>query len=101
MTHKFASSVVPRLYDNIPNKDALDLGMIFILIGNVIRLLLWFAGVAAIVVVIIAGIMYTTSSGDPARLAKAKAAITNTVIGLILAGSAYSIITLIVGRIVG
>lgn len=100
MKFLISSKAFPNLWDGV-NKDSLDLNNIFLIAGNVVRLLLWFAGVAAIAVIIIAGIMYATSTGDPAKLQKAKGAIVNTVIGLILVASAYSVITLIVGRVVG
>jgi len=94
-----ASEGFPGIWDNISDRNALDLNIIFQIAANVIRILLWISGVAAVAIFIVAGIMYMTSSGDPARTARAKSTITNAVIGLILVLSAYSIITLISGKI--
>ncbi len=94
-----ASDAFPGIWDHISDRNALDINIIFQLAANLIRILLWISGVAAVAIFIIAGIMYMTSSGDPARTAKAKSTITNAVIGLVLVMSAYSIITLISGKV--
>ena len=48
-------------------------------------------GIISAVVIIIAGIMYMTSAGDPGKVATAKKAILYAIIGLIVALSAFAI----------
>lgn len=56
------------------------------------------AGVAAVIVIIIAGILYSTSNGDSAKVQKAKNAILYAVVGLVFVLSAFIITAFIVGR---
>jgi Type IV secretion system pilin len=59
-------------------------GPIFGLINFAINWLIGLLGAAAALAIIIAGIQYTTSQGNPEALKKAKSRITNAVTGLIL-----------------
>lgn len=56
------------------------------------------AGIAAIIVIIIAGIMYTTSSGDPGKTKTAREAIIYAVTGLVIVGMAFFITGFVAGR---
>lgn len=93
------AAVFPTLFDGIKNKDALSFTDLFIVAANVVRILMYVAGVAAVIMMIVAGIMYITSAGNPESLARAKRTITNAVIGLVLVSLAYSIVTFLVGRL--
>lgn len=64
-----------------------------------INLALWVAGIIAVIVVIIAGINYSLSSGDPAKTASAKNAILYSVIGLVIIASAIAITGYIIGKV--
>ena len=64
-----------------------------------VNLALWVAGIIAVIVVIIAGINYSLSSGDPAKTASAKNAILYSVIGLVIAASAIAITKYIIGKV--
>ena len=64
-----------------------------------INLALWVAGIIAVIVVIIAGINYSLSSGDPSKTASAKNAILYSVIGLVIAASAIAITKYIIGKV--
>lgn len=64
-----------------------------------VNLVLWVAGVVAVIVVIIAGINYSLSSGDPAKTASAKNAILYSVIGLVIIASAIAITGYIIGKV--
>ncbi|QWQ31443.1 hypothetical protein KOY49_00110 [Candidatus Minimicrobia vallesae] len=59
----------------------------------------WVAGVVAVIVVIIAGINYSLSSGDPSKTASAKNAILYSVIGLVIIASAIAITGYIIGKV--
>jgi hypothetical protein cdivTM_30108 len=68
-------------------------------IMSIINLALWAAGVIAVIIVIIAGINYSLSSGDPTKTANAKNAILYAVIGLVIISSAIAITSYIIGRV--
>ena len=56
------------------------------------------SGIVAVVVIIIAGYMYTISGGNPAEVEKSKHSILYAVIGLIVIGSAFVITNFVIGR---
>ena len=63
-----------------------------------ITLLIWAVGVAAVVVIILGGLMYTTSAGDPGKAKKAKDTILYGIIGLVIAALAYTIVYFVAGQ---
>ena len=54
-------------------------------------------GLVAVVILIIAGVQYITSEGEPEKTKKAQATITYTVIGLFIATAAAAIISFVTG----
>ena len=56
-------------------------------------------GIIAAVVIIIAGVQYMISAGDPGKVATAKKAILYAIIGLIVSLSAYAITNFILGAL--
>ncbi len=54
------------------------------------------AGGIALIVLILAGLRYVTSQGDPASTAKAKNAIIYAAIGIVVCMMAFSIVTFVV-----
>lgn len=56
-------------------------------------------GVASVIVIIISGIQYAFSSGDPARLNRAKDTLIYALIGVVIAMSAQAIIVFVLRRI--
>ncbi len=69
-----------------------DLG---VAIGKVMKAVFQLMGMIAVVVVIVGGIQYAVSSGDPKRTARAKETILYAVIGIVISLSAYAIVTFI------
>ena len=63
--------------------------------NGIINAMLAMVGVAAVIVIIIGGIMITTSAGDPGKVKKGKTAILYAVIGLILAVAAMAIVNFV------
>lgn len=61
-------------------------------IRTVINVLLFVVGVIAVVMIIIGGIMYSTSAGDATAVTKAKNTIISAVIGLVVAFLAFAIV---------
>ena len=76
----------------VPKNNGVD-------IMKFVYLALWVACIIAVIVVIIAGINYSLSSGDPSKTASAKNAILYSVIGLVIAASAIAITKYIIGKV--
>jgi type IV secretory pathway VirB2 component (pilin) len=55
------------------------------LVGNVLGFVLSIVGVIAVLMIVVAGIMYMSAAGDMGRIALAKRALTGGVIGLVVA----------------
>lgn len=56
------------------------------------------AGIVAVLVIVVAGIYYTTSSGDTSQIQRAKNAILYAVIGLIIIIMAFTITQFVIGQ---
>jgi beta-lactamase regulating signal transducer with metallopeptidase domain len=69
-------------------------------ITNIVNVLLYIIGAVGVVMVVIGGIMYTTSAGDAAAVTKAKNTILYAVIGLVVAFLAYAIVNWVIGSLV-
>lgn len=65
---------------------------------NILNTVYLWAGIVAVLVIVVAGFYYTTSSGDSAGLTRAKQAIIGSVVGLIVIISAFAITQLVLGR---
>ena len=68
------------------------------LMQNVINLLLLVLGMIAVIAIIIGGIRYTTSNGDPGQIKSAKDTILYAVIGLVVAIMAYAIVGFVLAQ---
>ncbi len=64
-------------------------------IKTAINLLLYVIGILAVVMLIVGGFKYTTSSGDPGKVDEAKKTILYAVIGLIVAILAFAIVNFV------
>ncbi len=62
------------------------------LVSTIIDTLLFVVGVLAVIMIIVGGIMYATSTGDSGRVSKAKNTITYAIVGLVVAMAAYAIV---------
>ena len=65
---------------------------------NAIRIVTALAGALAVAVVVLGGIYYVMSAGNPAQIKRAKDTLTNAIIGLLIASLAYTIVSFIAGR---
>ena len=72
---------------------------LFDIIKNVINVMLYAAGIIAVIMIIIGGINYAISSGDNAKVTSAKNAVLYAVIGLIIAALAYAIVNFVIANI--
>jgi cytochrome bd-type quinol oxidase subunit 2 len=62
------------------------------------RLFVW-SGIIAVIMIVVGGIQYTTSNGNPAQAQKAKQTITYAAIGLAITVFAVAIVNLVVGAL--
>lgn len=58
-------------------------------------------GIAAVVVIIVGGIGYMTSTGDAGKVKKAKDTILYGVIGLVICVLAFAIVNFVIGNLLG
>jgi hypothetical protein len=65
-------------------------------VGEIVNTLLFIVAAVSVVVIIIAGITYTTSSGDAALVKRAKDSLLYAVVGLIVAIMAYAIVNYVI-----
>ena len=68
-------------------------------VKNIINVALGVIGLIAVVMIILGGVQYTTSSGDAAKVKKAKDTIMYGVIGLVVALLAFAIVNFVLGNI--
>lgn len=99
MNHLVAG-LLPDLYNKI-GKDSdgnvkFDgLGDVLQLLANLIQVILTGAGIASVIFIIVGGIMYIASLGDPSRTTKAKETIYYSIVGLVISLAAYGIVRFI------
>ena len=67
------------------------------LILTIVNTLLFVVGIASVIVIIIGGVMYTTSAGDASSVSKAKNTILYAIIGVVVAFLAFAIVNWVVG----
>lgn len=65
---------------------------------NGLNLAYFLAGIVAVVVIIVAGIMYATSAGDAGNVTKAKNLILYSIVGLVVIFAAFAITNFVIGR---
>lgn len=75
--------------EKIPGFDTTSSTNFYDYINNIYKFGIWAIGICALLMIMIGGYMYITSAGNNASMEKAKGVITDAVIGLILALSAY------------
>ena len=66
-----------------------------VLLVQIIRVFLLFAGAIAVVFLVVGGFQYVASRGNEEAAEKAKKTITNAIIGLIIIVMAYAIVTIV------
>ena len=68
-------------------------------VASILNLVYAIAGIVAVIVIIIAGIQYSLSTGNSQKVSKAKDAIIYSMVGLVVVASAFAITNFILGRI--
>ena len=72
---------------------------LFKTISQIVNVILGVIGLVAVVVVILGGIQFVTSTGDPAKTKKAKDTILYGIIGLVVALLAFAIVNFVLGNV--
>lgn len=76
--------------ERITNPDAV--------VADILGLVYLIAGVVCVIVIVVAGYMYTTSGGDASGVKRGKNAILGAVIGLVVILMAFTITQFVLGR---
>ena len=70
-------------------------------VNIIINVIIGVIGFVAVVVIILGGVQYTTSAGDPGKVKKAKDTILYGIVGLVIALLAFAIVNFVLSSIVG
>ena len=90
--------VSAQISDGLGAADAADQGAggdLGAIIANVINIMLYIIGAAAVIMLIWGGIRYTTSGGNQNAVTSAKNTILYSIIGLVIAIFAYAIVNFV------
>ena len=68
-------------------------------VATVINIILYAIGIVAVIMIIFGGFQYITSSGDAAKVTKAKNTILYGIVGLVIAVLAYAIVNFVLNGI--
>lgn len=68
------------------------------LVGGVLNTVYFWAGVVAVIVIIVAGYLYVTANANSQRITRAKDAIISAVVGLVVIVMAFVITQYVLGR---
>ncbi len=63
-----------------------------VFVGNLIQVILFIAGILAVVYLVFAGIQYITAGGDLVKTSTARTGIVNAIIGIVVILLAFSIV---------
>lgn len=66
---------------------------------GILRILGWIAGIAATIMVIIAGLKYITSGGDSSSIASAKSTLIYALVGLVVVAISEFIVRFVLGNV--
>lgn len=68
-------------------------------LNGIIEVLLFIAGVLAVIIIVVSGIKYMTANGNKSTIESAKSTLIYAVVGLIVVIAAYAIVEFILGKI--
>lgn len=67
-------------------------------VSAALRILSIIVGIAAVIMVVVAGLKYITSGGDSSNVASAKNTLIYAIVGLVIAGLAQAIVRFVLGK---
>ncbi len=79
--------------------DTSDKNTLMIMVKDVINILLFVAGIIAVIFIVVGGFRFVTSEGDANKASQAKRNILYAVIGLVIAASSYTIVGFVLGQL--
>lgn len=69
------------------------------LVNNIINVLIFVVGGVSVIIIVVAGLMYVVSAGDPNNTKRAKDALLYALIGLAVAIFARLLVSFVIGRL--
>jgi len=81
------------------NSNSLPKATVTSSMPTVLKTVFAFAGVLSVLFVVIGGLRYTLSAGNPSQIKQAKETILYALIGLVLAISAFTVVSFVLGRL--
>ena len=69
------------------------------IVQNIINIVIAILGIVAVLFVVIGAVGYTTSQGDPTKTKKARDTIVYAILGVVLAGLAYTIVNFVLSSL--
>ena len=70
-------------------------------VNKIINVILGVLGIVAVVIIVLGGVQYTTSAGDPGKVKKAKDTILYGIIGLVVALLAFAVVNFVLSSVFG
>jgi len=97
------TGVLPSLYDGMPcdangNITLNSVSAVIVIAGNVLRIMIALSGGLAVIFLVVGGVYYVVSMGDPGRIKQAKDTITHAITGLIIELVTYALETFIASK---
>lgn len=89
---QFAQKLTPGTDVDIPTLTGDQI------LQNGLNLAYFAAGIIAVIVIIVAGIMYASSGGDAGAITKAKNLIVYSIVGIVVILAAFAITNFVIGR---
>lgn len=68
-------------------------------VSSVVNILMWIVGIVSVVMIVVGGMKYTMSNGDANKVQSAKNTILYSVVGVVVAVTAYVIVNFVVTEV--
>lgn len=101
----FAQTTIPTLVGSGLGQTAEQAGYansetdVFTVVGNIIAIALGLLGLIAFILILYAGFLWMTASGDSTQVTKAKSMMTSAIIGMVIILSAFAITTFVTSQL--
>ena len=92
MNRSLIVASIEKQVNNVNGNDSLETD-----VGSIINMIIYGIGIVAVIVIIIGGVNYMLSQGDPNKIKKAKDTILYGVIGLVVVLIAFAIVNFVLG----
>ena len=92
MSRLFFADILPNLFAPLGGQPITSITQLPVIVAGIIQILLIVITALAVIFIIVSGIQYIASEGDPNKTANAKNALKNAIIGVVLSSSAFLIV---------